>query len=118
MNARIGILAVLALLIDIPWLYVNQKWSSELIRGIQGSALSLRIWPALLVYVAIGYLISTATSVGGAVAIGVATYAIYEFTNYSTLTKYDPVFAVADTIWGGVLFGLVFSLWQRIRKGF
>jgi uncharacterized membrane protein len=108
-------LAVLTLLIDIPWLYTNLGWSSDLIRGIQGSEISLRVWPALVVYVAIGYLISTATSVTGAMALGVATYAVYDFTNYATLAKYDPLFAVVDTLWGGVLFGLVFSAAKRIR---
>jgi uncharacterized membrane protein len=108
-------LAVLTVLIDIPWLYANQSWSSEVIRGIQGSAMSIRMWPALIVYVAIGYLISTAKSVDGAVALGVATYAVYDFTNYATLTNYQLPFAVVDALWGGALFGLVFTAWQRIR---
>jgi len=113
--ARVGILAAIALLIDIPWLYLNKGWSSDLIRGIQGSAVSLRVLPALVVYVAIGYLISTASSIGGAAAIGVATYAVYDFTNYATLKKYDPFFVVVDTLWGGLLFGLTYAAAQRIR---
>ena len=113
--ARVGIIAVIALVIDVPWLYLNQGWSSELIRGIQGSAISIRVLPALVVYAAIGYLISTASSIGGAAALGVATYAIYDFTNYATLKNYDPLFAVVDTMWGGLLFGLTYAASKRIR---
>jgi len=112
---KVAGLALIALLIDVPWLYLNQGWSSELIRGIQGSAISVRVLPALVVYVAIGYLISTATSIGGAAALGVATYAVYDFTNYATLKNYDPRFAVVDTLWGGLLFGFTYAASQRIR---
>ena len=112
---KVAILAAIALLIDVPWLYFNSGWSSELIRGIQGSPLSIRILPALLVYVAIGYLVSTATSIGNAAAIGVATYAVYDFTNYATLARYDPLFAVVDSLWGGALFALTYFASEKTR---
>ena len=39
--------------------------------------------------------------------IGLSTYAVYDFTNYATLAKYDISFAIADSLWGGVLFSIV-----------
>ena len=100
------ILALIVVLIDVPWLYYNQAWSSKMIKEIQGSPISIRVAPAAVIYLAIGFIISRTSSPLEAAAIGAATYAIYDLTNYATLAKYDPVFAVTDIIWGGVLFGL------------
>ena len=113
-NAKTLTLAAVALVIDMPWLYLTQGWSSKLIRGIQGTPISLRILPALVVYLAIGYLISIAKTPGRAAAIGMATYAVYDFTNYATLTNYDPYFAVVDTLWGGALFSLTLLAAKQI----
>jgi uncharacterized membrane protein len=41
--------------------------------------------------------------------MGLAVYTVYEFTNYAALTRYELDFAVADSLWGGVLFVLVRS---------
>jgi uncharacterized membrane protein len=59
--------------------------------------------------------VSLARSTTEAAAIGAATYAVYDFTNYATLTKYDFNFAVVDTIWGGALFSLVRLVGQRLN---
>jgi uncharacterized membrane protein len=39
--------------------------------------------------------------------IGSTTYAVYDFTSYALLKDYDWRIAIADTLWGGVLFMLV-----------
>ena len=111
---KVVTLAVIALLIDMPWLYLNSEWSGKVIRAVQGSALTMRLWPAVIVYLAIGYLISTATTPLKAGAIGITTYAIYDFTNYATFKNYDPYFAITDTVWGGALFALTLSVAQKI----
>ena len=111
MNAQSLLLtALLALAIDIPWLYANLEWSGAVIRGIQGSAIKLRFAPAILVYIAIAYLVLKCSSPTEAALTGMAAYAIYDFTNYSTLTNYPLAFAVSDTLWGGALFWLIFTV--------
>lgn len=107
MNAalRIVLLAGLLLVIDLPWLYGSSDWSGRMIKEIQGSALKLKWEPAIVVYLAMAYLVTVASSWKEAAAIGVATYATYDFTNLATLKDYDPAFAVADSLWGGALFG-------------
>ena len=107
-------LALIALVIDVPWLMLTQTSSSKLIQGIQGSPVSLRFAPAAAVYLAIGILISRARSVEDAILIGAATYAVYDFTNYATLKNYDLTFALTDIIWGGVLFGLTALVAKKI----
>jgi uncharacterized membrane protein len=108
------ILGLIALAIDIPWLFYIQKSASKLIQGIQGSPLSIRYAPAAAVYAAIGFLISRARSPTDAALIGAATYAVYDFTNYATLKAYTLEFAITDIIWGGILFGLTATVAEKI----
>lgn len=75
-----------------------------------GMPLRLRWEGVPVVYLALAVLIQSARSTEEAGVIGLATYSIYEFTNYSTLTNYDLEFAIADSLWGGILFMAVRSL--------
>jgi len=102
------ILAVAGLLLDLPWLFISSKWSSDMIRDIQGSTLVLNPVPAVVVYLALGFLATIPTTPAESFGLGAATYAVYDFTNLATLKKYQPLFALADTFWGGVLFTLLF----------
>jgi uncharacterized membrane protein len=102
-------LTVLAFVLDLPWLTATAAWSGEMIRDIQGSALSLKFVPAVIVYLALGYLATIPSSYVEAFGMGFATYAVYDFTNLATLKKYQPMFALADSTWGGILFSLLFA---------
>jgi hypothetical protein len=106
--------AILILLIDIPWLYFNRESSARMIQKIQGSALSIRWLPALLVYPALGFLLDQANSLSNAVLIGLATYAVYDLTNFSILKDYTLEFTIMDILWGGVLFALAYSVKKMI----
>ena len=106
--------AILILLIDIPWLYFNRESSARMIKKIQGSALSIRWLPALLVYPALGFLLDQAKSLSNAVLIGLATYAVYDLTNFSILKDYTIQFTIMDILWGGVLFALAYSVKKMI----
>ncbi len=109
--ALVPALAVLIFLVDIPWLYAVSGWSGEMVRDIQGSSLQMRIVPAAVVYLALGYLATLPKSILEAFGIGAATYAVYDFTNLAILKQYDPMFAIADTLWGGTLMAIVY--WIR-----
>jgi len=61
----------------------------------------------LPVYIALAYLVQQAHSTAEAFFLGLSVYTVYDFTNYAALSKYDPLFATADSLWGGVLFTLV-----------
>ena len=108
--------AVLIFLLDIPWLYINQSWAGTMIRSIQGSPMKIRYVPALITYVLLAYLLHIPRTVGEAFLLGVATYGVYDATNYATLTKYSPTFAVADTLWGGVLLSAAWWIRNRYLK--
>jgi uncharacterized membrane protein len=69
-----------------------------------------------VVYLALAYLLNQQTSVLGAALAGAATYAVYDFTNLSLFHKYDPLFALQDTIWGGVLFATAYWILDYVKK--
>jgi hypothetical protein len=61
--ALVPALAVLIFLVDLPWLYTVSGWSGEMIRDIQGSGLQMKLLPAAVVYLALGYLATLPKSV-------------------------------------------------------
>lgn len=69
--------------------------------------MNFRMEAAPPVYLALAYLIQQTRSNTDAFFTGLAVYAVYDFTNYATLTNYDLMFGVSDSIWGGVLFTIV-----------
>jgi uncharacterized membrane protein len=116
MNAQSLVLtALIAVAVDIPWLYASIEWSGAVIRGIQGSPIKLRYAPAVIVYLAIAYLVLKCKTPTEAALTGLAAYGIYDFTNYSTLSKYPLAFAITDSLWGGALFWLVFTITRALK---
>jgi uncharacterized membrane protein len=98
----------LFLFVDSFWLLTGGIWARQIAQAIQGRPVSIRYLSAAVVYIALAYIIHQATSVTHAAALGVATYAVYDFTTHAILTNYDWRFAVADTLWGGILFAAVY----------
>ena len=111
---RIILLAFLIFLVDLPWLTSISGWANSMIRSIQGSDLSFKIWPAAIVYLALGYLATLPTSYIEAFLQGLAVYAVYDFTNLAMIKNYQPEFAIADSLWGGTLFTIVFGIRQYV----
>ncbi len=82
---------------------------------IQGSGVNLNWWAAGIVYFAMAFLVLQTKTPQQAFYYGVATYAVYDFTNLATLKQYDPKFAVADSIWGGILFCITRSVLNSLE---
>lgn len=104
------IVMVALFLVDLLWLSTVGQYAVQMTKRIQGSDITIRYGAMALVYVALGLLLLQATSVYQAGLIGGATYAVYDFTSYSILKDYDLRIAVADTVWGGVLFSTVYAV--------
>lgn len=102
--------------LDVPWLYAVSGWAGSVIRGIQGSPLEAKVLPGAVVYLALGFLLGFAKSVQQAFGLGLATYAVYDFTNHATLKKYPLAFAVADSLWGGTLMAAAWWVRNRVWK--
>ena len=105
---------IIIILIDIPWLAFQMSPSQKMFSEIQGKPVRMTLWPAVIVYIALAYLLLLQTSMSGAFLSGAAVYAVYEFTNMAVFKDYSLGFAVADTLWGGVLFAIAYLLVKRI----
>ena len=97
----------LLILIDLLWLVPLSSVFSTLVKDIQGHAPNFRLGPAIVVYIALAYLVHRSKTVQDAFFMGAATYAVYDFTNLAIFEKYNLYLAIADTIWGGVLMATV-----------
>ena len=104
------LVALLFVAVDSPWLILGSKFSQPMILAIQGAPLSLRYLPSVVVYIALAYLVTIPKNNTDAFLLGFATYAIYDFTNYATLDKYNLQFAVMDSLWGGILMTSVWNI--------
>jgi uncharacterized membrane protein len=97
--------------IDAPYLFLVSGLFGPLITDIQGgAAMQFRLWAAVPVYLALGYLLTVAASWQQAALIGAATYAVYDFTNLAAFKKYTLQFAVQDTLWGATLMAIAFKV--------
>jgi uncharacterized membrane protein len=109
MNILVKYMTIAALIaaLDVPWLLVSNTFVSSMIQKIQGKEINLRVVPAFIVYFALAYLALIPKTAMEAFLLGLCVYAVYDFTNLATLANYDWRFAVADSLWGGILFVIV-----------
>lgn len=109
-------LAILSVVIDLPWLFIQGQAVQDIVQNIQADrSMNVRLWAGVPVYLAIGYLVSQIHSAPRAFLAGMAIYAIYDFTQIVTFDKYPVWFALADSMWGGLLFSLVW--WVGVHLG-
>jgi len=117
MDALIQLLsmAVLIFACDLIWLNVVGDWFHRMGEKIQGSPVVLRWQGAPFVYLAAAYLHLQTTTRTNAFLTGLSAYAIYDFTNYTTIRDYEFNFAVADSLWGGTVFVLAREIALYLR---
>lgn len=108
------ILAVLIFLIDLPWLSLVGGNYNAIIQAIQGGK-EVRMRPAagLVVYPALAFLALRTQSLKDAFLTGACVYAVYDFTVLAAFKDYPLYMAIADTLWGGTLFTIVYYLRQH-----
>ena len=109
MNAtiRLIILAGLIFLLDLPWLSFIGGDYSAIVRKIQGgSEPRMRPLAGIVVYIALAFLVLKTKNLKDAFLTGAAVYAVYDFTVMALFKDYNIGMALADTVWGGVLFTL------------
>ena len=91
-------------LVDIFWLSTGGIFARKMTERIQGQPIELRYVSAIIVYLFLAYMLLETTSAKQAFLYGVSIYGVYDFTNHALLAQYDWKFAIADTLWGGILF--------------
>jgi len=100
------------LLLDFIWLSLNHLNHKKLFNSVQGSPLTIRVFPAILVYLLIPFAVvyfavSDAKNLKDAATrgaiLGVSMYGLYDLTNLSTLKNWTYEMAITDTLWGTIL---------------
>jgi len=115
------LILVSLLALDAVYLSAIYTMFGQMIQGIQGSAMSLNIWGAVLCYAALTFglyyfIIREKRSPLDAGLLGLVIYAVYETTSLATLKKWDPMVALMDSVWGFVLFYLVATAVYFLEK--
>jgi len=96
--------AAMLFFIDLAWIATGGIFARHMTEKIQGKSLSLRYVAAALVYIVLAYMLLQTTSYQQAFMYGASIYAVYDLTSLTIYEDYDWKFAIADTLWGGVLF--------------
>ena len=91
---------------------IKPAFSSQ-IAAIQGSAMKVNF-----IAVAITYVLRKHMEPKDAFLFGLVIYAVYEFTNLATFSKWSLYLSVIDTLWGGTLFGLTTLIVKRLGSLF
>ena len=105
--------AATLLIMDAMWLYLFMATRyGELIHGVQKRPMHLRIGYAFAAYAIMllglfavvnpGPDVATAASRGA--VFGIVLYGVYNCTLLAVLSDWSPGLALADTLWGGILF--------------
>lgn len=111
------ITAIIIFVIDLVWLSTGGIRFKNMIAAIQSAPVVIRPTPIIPIYIALAYLLNKAKTVQEAGLIGLATYTVFDMTNYAVLKDYNLWIALADSVWGGVLFMLSFSLIKYFNLG-
>jgi uncharacterized membrane protein len=89
---------------------INPAFSSQ-IATIQGSAMKPNIIAIAVTYVFLlfglnYFVLRKHMEPKDAFLFGLVIYAVYEFTNLATFSKWSLYLSIIDTLWGGTLFGV------------
>ena len=113
---KLLLIAVVMVLIDIPWLwYVGDKFGAMVAKIQGGRPMDARLFAAIPVYLAMAFLLTRASDIKDAFFIGACTYAVYDFTCMTIFSGYDLSVALMDTVWGGILFGISYYLGKQFK---
>jgi uncharacterized membrane protein len=97
------------LALDACWISLNLKSYQNQVIKVQRVVMQVKPVGAIITYCAMifalfYFILLKKRPVLEAFLLGLAVYAVYDFTNYAMLKKWDPMLACADTLWGGVLY--------------
>jgi uncharacterized membrane protein len=115
------LLFIVVILCDLLFFYFVKDMFNRQIMDIQGTPIVLNtkmLIGSLLTYILIvsgfyKFIILGKKTWWEAFLLGFVVYGIYEMTNYALFSKWRWTTAMIDTLWGGVLFTLVFWIHKK-----
>ena len=112
---------VLVSILILDGLWINLFFKHRffpMIETIQKSPFVINPYYAVIAYIIliafVCILIPKCSSFAEAFLIGFLVYAVYDSTNLATITDWNLVNAIIDSLWGGVLFMIIYILYANI----
>lgn len=105
------------LILDLSWINLFFKYRFfPMIVTIQKSPVVINPYYFFIAYIILTtlvfILIPKCSSPAEAFLIGFLVYAVYDSTNLATITDWNLVNAIIDSVWGGVLFIIIYSIYK------
>jgi uncharacterized membrane protein len=116
MYVTIAVTWVVLILLDMIWFQISASTIySPIFTKINGMSGYLVIPSALLSWALIATLITMfAKNTTESFTLGVLSYGIYNATNFATIRHWTLRTLIADTLWGGIVSALAFTLVSKI----
>ena len=124
-NLGLGKALVSLMVLDYLYLTSSSGIFKKIIEDVQKSKFKIKVYPTIVVYILIFFMwmkfiysvkkrYSLKENIKRGFLLGFFTYGIFEFTNYAIFSKWTLQGVILDTVWGGVLYGLItfFSLYK------
>jgi len=116
---QVAVVLAIMLVIDGFYLSLTSKPFVQMIERIQNLNVSVRWTGAVISYLCMALLLVLFAIQRNSTHIetfllGLLSYGIYDSVNYALFTKWDAMIAVQDSVWGGILFVLTKTLYQRL----
>ena len=114
--------AVILTLIDVVYLkLIGGGPFIKMVEKIQKKEVKMNMISAVIAYVLLIasvylFIIKKNFSNKEAFLLGAITYGIFDATNMALFSEYDPIIAIQDSIWGGVLFLLTTVIYRKLKK--
>ncbi len=121
MIKNIILLAVIFVLVDVGFLYLMSNNFQTMIKKIQGSPLSMKIFPTIACYFILisslyYFIIYKKGSFLDAFLLGFFIYGVYETTNMAIFKDWNINVFIIDLSWGGFLFLITTYLYKKSIK--
>ena len=110
---KLLLVGIIVLILDFVFLKVIGFGTVflKMLNKIQGESTKTKILGFILVYLILifqiyYFVIEKKLNLLDSFLLGFSTYAVYDFTNYTLLNKYDLKIGLIDSTWGGILYFL------------
>jgi len=110
------IILLLLFIIDSVYISMIYKSFANQIKLIQKSDLKINIIASILCYLFLSFAINyflidkINVSIYDAFFLGLSIYGVYELTSKGVLENWDWNIVILDTLWGGILFSIIYYI--------
>ena len=121
MFKNILLLGILFIIVDAGFLYLMRNNFKNMIKKIQNSPLTMKIFPTIACYFILisslyYFVIYKKGTLLDAFLLGFFIYGVYETTNLAIFKDWNIYVALIDLTWGGLLFLITTYLYQKSIK--